>query len=85
MDGAIHESGYGAPKGAWNINFVERFSKPFTQIENPGYKTRSHLSSLSNGIAFIILPTCFWQNDGGRMMKPIVGHWELKLGHYSHD
>ena len=29
-------------KGAWNINFVERFSKPFTRIGNPGYKTRSH-------------------------------------------
>ena len=31
--------------GAWNINFVERFSKPFTRIENQGYKTRSHFSS----------------------------------------
>ena len=32
-------------KGAWNINFVERFSKPFTRIGNPGYKTRSDFSS----------------------------------------
>ena len=37
--------GFGTTKGAWNINFVERFSKPFTRIGNPGYKTRSHFSS----------------------------------------
>ena len=36
------------PKGAWNINFVERFSKPFTRIGKPGYKTRSHFSSPPN-------------------------------------
>ena len=31
--------------GFVSINFVERFSKPFTRIENPDYKTRSHFSS----------------------------------------
>ena len=25
-------------RGARNINFIERFFKPFTRIENPGYE-----------------------------------------------